>query len=243
MLFDGTEVNLLIAFIGGTVTFFASCFIPLVPTYLAYLSGIATDEKAKKKEVLINSIIFALGFITVFIIMGYTASSLGLFLRQNRLLVQKAGGVFMMVLGLFMLGAFKMPALYSEKRLNVNLDKIKNHKLKSFLFGITFGFAWTPCIGPVLGVILFWASQAATAFKGMALLLAYGLGMGVPFVFIGFFFDKFGDKIVKNQKFGERLNKIAAIVIILTGALLFIGKLELISVYFTRALNLTTHGV
>ncbi|MFZ5425083.1 MAG: cytochrome c biogenesis CcdA family protein [Patescibacteria group bacterium] len=249
MLFDGSNVNLAIAFAGGLITFFASCLLPLVPTYLAYLSGITTSdiyiassEKKRfyKKELFLISLFFTLGFIFVFVLLGASASKVANTLAVNRNLFQKIGGGFFVVMGLVMLGKFKFSFFQKEYKLSFSTKFLKWHKLNSFLTGITFGFAWTPCIGPVLAVILFWASQAGTTLKGMLLLLTYGLGIGVPFLLIGIFFEYLAPRLSLFSKYGYFMNKAASVFIIIMGVLMLINKVEFISITLLRLFNLNT---
>ena len=152
---------------GGVITFFASCLLPLVPIYLAYLTGITLQEidKRSRNQVLINAAAFVLGFMIVFAVLGMTATIIGNVLAVNRQLIQKIGGVGILVMGLFMLGHVKSDLLLKEARININLGS-RWKLLNSFFVGLTFGFAWTPCIGPVLATILIWASQTATFWRG-----------------------------------------------------------------------------
>lgn len=243
MLFDGTHINFLIAFFAGVVTFFASCLLPLVPTYLSYLTGIALKRNVHKSEVFINSLLFTLGFIFIFILMGATANVLGAFFAQSRETVQKIGGAFFIFVALFMLGFLKPAFLYKELRIDMVKHHVRIKKLNSLLMGLTFGFAWTPCIGPVLGVVLFWASQSATFASGMLLLLFYGLGIGIPFVLFGLLFEKLSPKLSAANRFGKMLNIIASVLILITGILLLNGKLGFLSIKAVEFLNLYTLSV
>ena len=249
-MFDGSQVNLLIAFLGGIITFFASCLLPLVPTYLAYLAGIATskeqeetDKNIFRRRVFINGLIFTLGFIFIFVLMGATTQTLGIILNQYKPLIRKLSGIAFVIMGLFMLDVIKIQSLYKERRLQLPKSLEKYKELHSFLVGMAFGFAWTPCIGPVLAVILFWSAQAATIWKGMSLLLAYGIGLGVPFVITALFFESISTKLVKTKKVGKILHDIAAIVIISMGILLFLDKIQHFSFLILRLLNISSTAI
>lgn len=246
MIFDGSQVNLLIAFIGGLVTFFASCLLPLVPVYLAYLSGITLTkkivdgkEKVFKREVFINSVLFVAGFIIVFVLLGVLASFAGRIVNIYKPIVQKIGGIFFIILGLFMLDVIRPAALLKERKLNLN-QIVKARKLNSFLVGSTFGFAWTPCIGPVLAVILFWASQQATFWQGLGLLLAYGIGLGIPFLVVGLLFETLAPRLSGAGRLGKTLRIIAAILIIITGVLLILNRVEYLTIRLLDFFNLRT---
>lgn len=246
-MFDGSQVNLLIAFIGGIFTFFASCLLPLVPTYLAYLAGIATskheeetDKSIFKRRVFVNGVIFTFGFIFIFVLLGATTQTLGILLSQYKPLIRKVAGIAFIIMGLFMLDIIKIQQLYQERKFQLPKFLEKYREIHSFFVGMAFGFAWTPCIGPVLAVILFWSAQAATVWQGMSLLLAYGIGLGVPFIVTAFFFETISTKLVKTRKLGRILHHIAAIVIILMGILLFLNQVEVVSIKLLQFFNLNT---
>lgn len=243
IFFDGSKVNLLIAFLGGVLTFFASCLLPLVPIYVAHMTGTIYNHKPKKKEIFLNSLMFTGGFIIIFIIFGLSASSFGLLLKINRSLIQKIGGLFFILVGFFMLGIIKPGFLLKERHFELEPKYHRAKLLNSFLFGLTFGFAWSPCIGPVLAVILFWATQAETVVKGSLLLFVYGLGIAFPFIFIGLFFEKFGQKLMENQRLGRILNISAAILIILAGLLLISGQYLALTVPLLRLLKMNTLSI
>lgn len=247
---DGSQVNLLVAFVGGVITFFASCLLPLVPTYLAYLSGIATsknsseaNQKLYKRSVFLNGLIFTVGFIIVFVLLGATANTVGRVFASYKPFIQRLGGVFFIVMGLFMLEVIKPAFLYKERKLELPKKIIKWKKLNSLLVGMTFGFAWTPCIGPVLAVILFWASQAQSFVQGVGLLLVYGIGLGLPFVVVALMFESIASKLSKASRFGHLLQKVSAIVIVIMGVLLLLGQVELISVKLLQLFELNTLSV
>ncbi len=247
MNLDGSSVNLVVAFVGGIVTFFASCLLPLVPTYIAFLSGMTLskpehilEHRIRRYEIFLNSLIFVIGFVSVFILLGLFASSLGQMLALYRSFVQQFGGVFLIATGLFMLGILNADFLYRERKVHFQHHMTKWRKLNSLLFGLTFGFAWTPCIGPVLAVILFWASQQTTYWQGVSLLMAYGFGLGLPFLVIGFLFETFSSRIRKLTIFGKYLNFVSAGFLILTGILLILGKLEVVTIGLMKIFNLST---
>ena len=231
---SGLNINFLVAFTGGLVTFFASCLMPLVPAYLAFLAGTGLSQvgKVPKFKIFGHSLAFVAGLLTVFIAFGLTATTLGALFNFYRPIIQKAGGAVLIILGLFMIGIIKPAFLLKESRLlKVRNDWSKLGLVGAFLFGITFGFAWTPCIGPTLAAIIFWASQSETALKGTWLLIGYALGIGMPFVLVGLFFDRASILLRKTEKFGAILNKIAGIILALVGFVLLTGNLQLLNLY------------
>lgn len=244
MTFDGSQISIGIAFLGGVITFFASCLLPLVPIYLAYLTGITLQEidKRSRGRVLINAAAFVLGFITVFTILGMTATIIGNVLAVNRQLIQKIGGAGILIMGLFMFGYIKPNMLLKEIKITSDLGS-RWKLLNSFFVGLTFGFAWTPCIGPVLATILIWASQTATFWKGAGLLIAYGVGIGLPFLIAGVFLEFLSPRLKSLKKIGRVFYRVSAVIMILIGILLMAGKIDYLSVRLLEFLNLRTLAV
>ncbi len=244
-ILDGNQINIFIALLAGTVTFFASCLLPLVPTYLAYLSGLTlqedeASESDSQRRIFLNGLAFTIGFIAIFVLLGLIATTIGQFLSSIRPLIQRVGGVLFVTMGLLMLGVYTPNWLTAERKLEVTLfDRWKHWQyLHSFLVGIVFGFAWTPCIGPVLGVILFWAAHAESAVRGMLLLLSYGIGLGIPFLIVAIGFQRIAPYLQKTKRIGHILNILAAIIIIIMGILLFFDKAQLVSMWLIRQLGL-----
>jgi cytochrome c-type biogenesis protein len=162
---------------------------------------------------------------------------------QYKPLMQRVGGVFFVSMGLFMLGIIKPAFLYIERRIELPKNITKWKKLNSLLVGMTFGFAWTPCIGPVLAVILFWASQTQNFIQGISLLLVYGIGLGLPFLVVALLFESISLKLSKATKLGHVLQILSAVIIIIMGILLFLGKIEIVSVKLLQLFNLNTLSV
>ncbi len=246
---DGSNVNLLIAFIAGFVTFFASCLLPLIPTYLAYLSGIAINGQHDQKsdihrwQIVKVAMLFVLGFVATFTILGLALIGLQTFTNGYREVIQRLAGLFFIVLGLFMLGLFRLPWFNQDHRLKIDHAFIKHRSLHALAMGIAFGFGWTPCIGPVLAVILFWASQAASQWQGILLLITYGLGLGLPFILIAVAFEKLLPLIKKSQQFSYYLNVIAAVIIIIVGGLLLTNQFHVASGYLLKLFSISSLSV
>ncbi len=185
------EVSFIMAFVAGTVSFLSPCVLPLVPGYLSFVSGMSFDELAMAhgKPVLVkraasNAIFFILGFSTIFVALGASATAIGRFLLFQADFFLKIGGIIVILLGLHIMGIWKMGFLYREKRfIQTNPDKgRKNGLLSSYITGLAFAFAWTPCVGPILGAILAFAGTQETVHQGVVLLSIYSLGLGLPFL-------------------------------------------------------------
>jgi len=232
MILDGSSVNIGIALLAGLVSFFAPCVVPLVPAYVGFFSGVAaTDEhiSSKRATILKYSLIFSAGFVLIFVILGLAATSIGHLFAVNREVISKIGGVLMILLGLYLTGLFKNPAIYRELKFDLHKKISKHQSVNSFLLGLTFGFAWTPCIGPVLAVILLFASQASNAAVGVTMLLAYGIGLAAPFVLIGFFIDKMLPWLKKTARIQKWVHIGAGIFIIVFGIMIITETIGLMS--------------
>lgn len=215
------------AFIAGLLTFLAPCTLPLVPAYLAFISG----SLSGKQKVFRNAIFFVVGFSAVFILFGLLAGSLGGLLSEFRIWISRIGGVFVILFGLFMLDVLKIPSLANEKKLFAASPFTKGTYLNSLILGIIFGAGWTPCVGPILGSVLFLASQTATAFKGAALLAVFSLGLAVPFLLIAASIENAEKHIKKFSQYLRPINIIGGIFLVILGALLLFGQMGLLSAY------------
>jgi cytochrome c-type biogenesis protein len=243
LLFDGSEVNLGIAFVAGFITFFASCLLPLVPTYLAYLSGVSlsSPEAGEKRWAILRvAFFFVIGFITTFVLLGLTLNQLSAVVAPYRSIVEKIAGLLFVGLGLFMLGVFKHEFFLKERRLDIQGAFSKHRHLHALVTGVVFGFGWTPCIGPVLAVILFWSAQQASMFTGTMLLVTYGIGLGIPFLLVAVGFEQFVPLLKKYKKVSVYVNYISAAVIILAGVLMFTGQFQRLSLVLLQYFNLNT---
>jgi cytochrome c-type biogenesis protein len=182
------------SFIAGVLTFLAPCTLPLVPGYLGFISGTSINKlrKAKidssaRKKVFINGIFYVLGFSLVFIVFGTLIGSLGTGFAKYRLVLTRVGGVVVILFGLYMMRAFNLPIfnfLNKERRFNVAGKLEPGNPLSSLIFGSTFAFGWTPCIGPILGTILILVSTTGTVVQGAFLLFIFSLGLAVPFLLV-----------------------------------------------------------
>jgi cytochrome c-type biogenesis protein len=179
------NVNGLVAFVGGLLSFFSPCVLPLVPSFLIYISGASINQtsdlanKAVRKKILLHSLSFIVGFSFVFISLGLSSSVIGFVFQVYDKWIMRIGGILLIVMGLAMLNVIKIPLLSREKM--IQLNKKPAGLLGSFVVGITFSLGWTPCIGPVLASILLIASTDGRVFSGVYLLSLYSLGLAIPF--------------------------------------------------------------
>ena len=180
------DVNLVLAFAAGVLGFLSPCIVPLIPGYLSFVSGVSLAEidlAARRRhlaQVLVATALFVLGFSTVFTALGASASILGGFIVDNRIWLGRIGGTIVILLGLSVLGVVKVPGFQRERRLH--MEQRPGGMFGAIPVGMAFGFAWTPCVGPVLAAILTIAATVRGASGGALLLFAYSLGLGVPFL-------------------------------------------------------------
>lgn len=233
------------AFISGFITFFASCLLPLVPTYIAYLSGITLSaEKAEEPSLsqrwkLISvAALFVAGFVLTFIVLGATMQRFALVLAPYRLLFTRISGLLFIVLGLFMLGLFQHSFLSKEYRLPVTRWFTKKTNIHAFLTGIAFGFGWTPCIGPVLATILFWSAQQNSYMLGISMLAVYGLGLGIPFLLVAAFFNQIVPFLKKSRAVSLWVSRLSGVVMILAGVGLFTNSMQAYAFWLLSTLQL-----
>ena len=222
------SVSIPAAFFFGLLSFFSPCVLPLVPAYLSYMSGTSIEELTNgnahesAKRVGFRSLLFVLGFSIVFSLMGATASSIGQMLNAKAGIIMRVGGAALIVLGLHMLGLFKIRALYSEKRIHMKMSNVSG--ITAFLIGVTFAFGWTPCIGPTLATILALAANSSTVTRGILLLSVYSLGLGVPFLITGFATTSVLKALMRFRKYFRVVEVANGAFIILIGTLVFCGK-------------------
>ncbi len=217
------------AFGAGLMSFFSPCILPLLPAYLSMLSGFSAskivkgDEEFVTHKVVLNASFFIAGFTLVFSIMGAAASSIGGLLAAHKDVLVKVFGAVMVVLGAHMAGLFNLRFLNYEKRFSTR--GIAQGHFGSFLMGLDFALGWSPCIGPILAVILGMAAVSGTAAKGIALLLAYSAGMALPLLAAAFLAAKFFSLVSHLKKAMRYVEITAGVVLAVAGALLFFDKL------------------
>src|ERR1017187_5333920 len=182
------------AFVAGLVSFLSPCVLPLVPGYVSLISGAGVEELQSQemrlfRKVMLNSISFILGFSVVFITLGAISTEVGQLLARYKSTLAQVAGVVIILFGLHLTGIFRINALYSDKRLH----NVKGGSTLggAFLIGLAFAFGWTPCVGPILAVILGFAAEQDSVLKGIALLAVYSLGLAVPFLLTAFLLERF----------------------------------------------------
>ena len=219
-------IGLLTSFGAGIVSFLSPCVLPLVPGYVSYVASDAltvSDEPPGKLAALGLSLCFVLGFSTVFIILGASATSVGQLLLSYRFEANFVGGGVVILFGLFMMGLAEIPWLQREFRLHVNLGG--GRPVAAYVIGIAFAFGWTPCIGPVLGAILTTSAVSATVTQGVFLLSLYSLGLGLPFLAAAIFTDSLMLRLRGLRQLGRSLQLGAGAVVAAMGVAMVTGQL------------------
>jgi len=219
----------LIAFGAGLISFLSPCVLPLIPGYISYISGQSLQEILNKKEInFFPLILFCLGFSTVFVLLGASASFLGQTLLQNSEILRIVAGIVIIIFSLQLIGIINIPYLNFEKRFDA---KESRNILFPYVIGVAFGFGWTPCIGPILGSILALASIEETLTRAVILLILYSLGLAIPFVLSGYLIQKF---LLFSKNFRKNINlisKIGGIILLITGILILTNQLQAIGFY------------
>jgi cytochrome c-type biogenesis protein len=213
-----------LAFVAGLVSFTSPCCLPLMPGYVSYVSGVAggaATTTAVRSRTMLAASLFVAGFVLTFTLMGAAASQLGTFLLQNRTVFGRIAGGIVIVLGLAMMGALRVPILYRERRLD--LSRINPGPAGAMPLGVAFALGWTPCIGPVLAAILTAAASVGSIWRGSALLLVYALGLGVPFLLLALGVARTGRLFAWLRRHGKVVEVVGGGVLVLVGGLMVAG--------------------
>lgn len=239
-MIDLPHIGLAVAFLAGLVAFLSPCVLPLLPAYVGYFGGASASESPDARRGLRgrtfrHSLLFSLGFIIVFMILGAGASGLGRFFILKRALLTQLGGALFLLFGLFLLGLFKAPWLYREARFHAALKKSQG--LNAFLIGLTFGFAWTPCIGPILGTILFLASQTGTVGAGTVLLFAFGLGIALPFLLVSLILDRVAGWLKRFSRATLAIQRVAGVLLLGVSFLMLTKHYGIVTSWILRVTN------
>ncbi|HWB33940.1 MAG TPA: cytochrome c biogenesis protein CcdA [Candidatus Paceibacterota bacterium] len=209
------------AFLSGVLMFLAPCTLPIVPGYLAFISG-------GKGHVVRNAVAFVLGFSIVFILLGTFAAFFGALLGEWKDIISRIAGLIIIIFGFTMLGIIRPPVVGSEHHIKLPKLLALGRPESSALIGALFALGWSPCVGPILGTVLLFASSSATAVQGAMLLAAFSLGLGVPFIVTAVFLRSIGDTFARWNKAANALSIIGGIVLVGLGILMVFGDMGLL---------------
>ncbi len=236
-----TSVPALTVFFQGLLSFFSPCVLPIVPLYISYFSGGAKTVDADgtihypRGRVLLNTLFFVLGISAAFFLLGFGFTALGQFFSDNRAWFARISGIIMILFGLYQLGVFgRSGKLEQEHRLPLRLDRLAMGPLPALLLGFTFSFAWTPCVGPVLGSVLLMAGSAGAAGKAFLLIGVYTLGFVLPFLAVGLFTGTVLDFFKKHNSVVRYTVKIGAVLLILMGIMTLTGFMNGLTSYLSN---------
>lgn len=237
---DATQgLSFMIAFSAGFLSFVSPCVLPLVPSYLAYITGLSLDELTREGQTpqtrwltLKNSALFILGFSTVFIFFGASATAAGRLLLTYQEIIRQVGGVLIVVFGLYIMGLFRLPLLMVEKRMH--FDRKPAGDIGTFLVGIAFAAGWTPCVGPILGAILLYASTAESVLQGVWLLTFYSLGLGLPLFLSALGLNAFLQHSKQIRSYMRSVSLVSGAFLIVVGVLIFTNSFSTLTALLTQ---------
>ncbi len=233
------NISLFAAFMAGLLSFVSPCVLPLVPSYISYITGLSLDQLADAAErhrfrraIVVNSLLFIVGFSCVFISFGASASLIGQMLITYQDHIRRFGGVLIVIFGLYLLGILNLNFLQTEKRLHFRSRPAGY--LGSFLIGVAFAAGWTPCVGPVLGTILLYASTTDSLMSGVTLLTSYSLGLGIPLFATALGVDRFLASFKQFRAYLWGVSAVSGVFLVVVGVLIYANSLTLITSLLER---------
>ncbi len=217
-----------VALLAGVISFLSPCVLPIVPPYLAYMTGVGVNGlKTGERSAVPAALMFVLGLSTVFLVMGFAASALGRAFLEYQVWLARVAGVAVIIMGLHFLHVFRIPLLDREARLETGDQG--GSALGAYVLGLAFAFGWTPCIGPLLGTILSLAATDADATRGTALLAVYALGLGIPFLLSAIFINRAIGLMNRVKPYMKTIERVMGILLIAVGLMLISGRMAALS--------------
>lgn len=239
MLETGEALTIWMALGAGILSFLSPCVLPIFPSYLSFVTGLSfgelsgpVDNVKTRRAIIVNALCFIFGFSVVFMSLGASFSLLGRLLFDYQQILKKVGGVLVILFGLYIAGFLKLPFLARTFRLELQ-DRPAGY-LGAFIVGVTFAAGWTPCVGPILGSILLYASTAKTANTGILMLGAYSLGLAIPFFLSALALNRFLDYFDRFKRLLPVVSAIGGIFLVVVGSLLLTNYFTILSAYALR---------
>ena len=237
---DTQSIGLAVAFAAGLLSFLSPCVLPLIPSYVTFITGMSLDDltetehaqAGRRRTVLVHGILFVLGFTLVFVVLGASATFLGSLFAYASRWVERIGGVLLIVFGLYLLEVLRIPGAAREWR--VHLGNKPLGYLGTVLVGVTFGAGWTPCIGPVLGGILTLAATSGSVGNGVGLLLVYSAGLAIPFLAAALLLDRFLGGMKRFRRWLPWVSRASGLLLLILGLLLLTGTFTTLSGILSR---------
>ncbi len=237
-----TNISLVAAFSAGLLSFVSPCVLPLVPSYISYITGLsieqltdATVRSKFKKSIIVNALLFIAGFTAVFVSFGASASFIGQALMTYQDHIRRIGGILIIVFGLYLLGVLNISFLKMEHRFQFRSRPVGY--VGSFLIGVAFAAGWTPCVGPVLGTILLYASTTDSMINGVLLLTSYSLGLGLPLFLTALGVDRFLAYFKQARLYLWAVSTVSGVLLIIVGIMIYANTLTMITSFLEQ------HGV
>ncbi|MDE2654606.1 MAG: cytochrome c biogenesis protein CcdA [Gemmatimonadota bacterium] len=229
------SVGFPIAFMAGVLSFLSPCVLPLVPSYLSFVTGMSLEDLQEgfdRRRVLTHAALFVSGFTLIFVLLGASATFVGSFLLYNSDWIARIGGAIIIVFGLHLMGVFQLLPLLKEKR--VHLGNKPAGYVGTVAVGVAFGAGWTPCIGPVLGAILTMAASQEHLGTGMLLLFVYSMGLAIPFLLAALALERFLRAFTRARRYLPLIQKGAGLLLVLLGVLLVTGSFVVLAAWLNR---------
>ncbi len=227
------SVGLTISFTAGVLSFLSPCVLPLIPSYVSFITGLSLDDvQRSRRTTLVHSLLFIAGFTMVFLALGATATVFGRLLFQQREWVGRVGGVLVILLGLYLLDVLNIGALSRERRVHI-VNKPLGY-LGTVLVGMAFAAGWTPCIGPILGAVLTYTASSADLNRGLLLLLAYSLGLAVPFLLAALMIDRFMVLFKRYRGALVWMSRVSGVLLIVIGVLMITGSMTVLTTWLQQ---------
>jgi cytochrome c-type biogenesis protein len=228
MISDSSGIGIAVAFSAGLLSFVSPCVLPLVPSYLTFVTGMSLEDVRRSRQAtLTHAILFVFGFSLIFIALGATASVVGRVLLNEREWVARIGGVLIIAFGLYLMGIFNLPAFGRDTRIHLR-DKPIGY-LGTVVVGLAFGAGWSPCLGPILGAILMYTATMADLHRGLVLLTAYSAGLAVPFLISAVAVEELIGFAQRHRARLAWLTRASGVVLVLVGLLLVSGYMTLLT--------------
>lgn len=227
---EPASIGLVLAFTTGLLSFLSPCVLPLIPSYLTFVTGVGFEDLSRKRRSsLVHALLFVAGFTLIFIALGASATVLGRLLLHYRVWITRLGGALVILFGLYLIGVVRVAAFDRERR--VHLASKPVGYLGTILVGIAFGAGWTPCLGPILGAILTYTAATADLSRGLPLLLAYSMGLALPFLVAAVAVERFMETVTRIRPHLTRVSQVSGALLIIVGLLMMFDYFTVMATY------------
>ena len=227
---EPASLGLALAFSAGLLSFLSPCVLPLIPSYLTFVTGVGFEDLTRaRRSALLHALLFVCGFTIIFVALGASATVLGRVLLHSRIWITRLGGALVVLFGVYLLGVIRVAAFDRERR--VHLASKPVGYLGTVLVGVAFGAGWTPCLGPILGAILTYTAATADLSRGLPLLLAYSLGLALPFLLAAVAVERFLETVKRLRPYLARVSQVSGALLIIVGLLMMFDYFTVMGAY------------